>query len=246
MILLKGVGAATAKLFASYKWNVVINCSKSMDAAKKVSDECVQQFGAKTLVIPGNVSKDADCKSIVDSTICEFGNLDVLVNNAATTKYAFDHSNLESLSSEDFLNIYATNVIGPYNLIKYSKAFLLKSPAPSVVNVASIAGIRGNGSSVAYAASKGALITMTLSLARALGPIKVNAICPGFIEGEWLKAGLGEERYERARKSLQTSVPLRRNCTPEDVARAIFFFASEQNVVTGQTLVLDGGAHLGK
>ena len=115
----------------------------------------------------------------------------------------------------------------------------------SIVNVSSTAGVNGGGSSVAYAASKGALITMTLSLARALGPeIRVNAICPGFIQGRWLESGMGAERYAAAKASLEASSPLRLTATPDTVAEGILYFIEGADVVTGETLILDGGARL--
>jgi 3-oxoacyl-[acyl-carrier protein] reductase len=104
--------------------------------------------------------------------------------------------------------------------------------------------LSGIGSSVAYAASKGALVTMTLSLARALGPIKVNAVCPGFIQGEWLQEGLGQDKYHRLKSKIEQSNPLRKTSTAEDIAQAIYFFAAQQQIITGETLILDGGAHL--
>ena len=97
---------------------------------------------------------------------------------------------------------------------------------------------------MAYAASKGALVTMTLSLARALGPVRVNAVCPGFIQGEWLREGLGADRYDRLRAKTEESNPLGRTCAAEDVAESIYFLAAQQRVITGETLILDGGAHL--
>ena len=105
--------------------------------------------------------------------------------------------------------------------------------------------IRDRGSSVAYAASKGALINMTKSLARALGPIRINAICPGFIQGDWLKNGLGEETYEFVKKSTEDSVPLNLTCTAEQVAETICYFIESGSTITGETLLLDGGMHLG-
>ena len=117
----------------------------------------------------------------------------------------------------------------------------------SIVNVSSIAGVMGVGSSVAYAASKGALNTMTMSLARVLGPhIRVNTICPGFIQGEWLRAGLGDDNYENALRRTQESTPLNVASTPEDIADGVLYFITGAGVVTGETLLLDGGAHLGQ
>ena len=115
----------------------------------------------------------------------------------------------------------------------------------AIVNVASIAAITGVGSSIAYAASKGAMVTMTLSLARVLGPeIRVNTVCPGFIQGDWLAEGMGRERYEATKSFLEQSSPLRRTATADSVAEAIVYFITGADIVTGETLILDGGNHL--
>ena len=114
-----------------------------------------------------------------------------------------------------------------------------------IVNMASIAAITGVGSSIAYAASKGALVTMTLSLARVLGPqIRVNAICPGFVAGEWLKKGLGEEVYELIRQQFADISPLKSTATPDTVAQSVLALVGGADWTTGETLIVDGGAHL--
>jgi len=120
----------------------------------------------------------------------------------------------------------------------------MKVQNPSIVNISSIAGIKGIGSSVAYAASKGALNTMTLSMARNLGPIRVNAICPGFIEGEWLKKGMGEEVYEGTKHHIENTAPLKKTCTPESIAEVVLHLVDGSNLVTGQLITVDGGVSL--
>jgi 3-oxoacyl-[acyl-carrier protein] reductase len=129
-------------------------------------------------------------------------------------------------------------------MVRACKDALNKSDNPSVINISSIAGIKGIGSSLAYASSKGALNTMTKSMARNLGPIRVNAICPGFIQGEWLKKGLGEDLYNASLKNLESSTPLGLAVTPEQVADSIYNFAAISTTVTGETLLVDGGHHL--
>ncbi|GIS69606.1 MAG: hypothetical protein CM1200mP9_04270 [Gammaproteobacteria bacterium] len=115
----------------------------------------------------------------------------------------------------------------------------------SIVNVSSVAGVMGVGGSVAYAASKGALITMTLSLARALGPeIRVNCIFPGFIQGDWLEKGLGSDAYQAAKANVEASSPLQVACTPDMIAEGILYFVCGADVVTGETIIMDGGMHL--
>ena len=182
-----GVGAATAKLLASLGCNLVINYNSNSAGADAVATEC-EKHGAETLTVKANVANDEECKSLANEAIQKWGRIDVLVNNAGTTKFV-DHSNLEGLSAEDFHKIYGVNVIGAYQMVRaVSEQMKSQQSGGAIVNVASIAGVAGVGSSIAYAASKGAMITMTLSLARVLGPsIRVNVVCPGFIEGEWLR-----------------------------------------------------------
>jgi 3-oxoacyl-[acyl-carrier protein] reductase len=135
-------------------------------------------------------------------------------------------------------------LLGPFQMVKAAKEKLLKSENPCVVNVSSIAGVKGIGSSLAYASSKGALNTMTLSMARNLGPIRVNAVCPGFIEGEWLKNGMGSEMYEAVKLRVQTTTPLKKTCTPESVAEVIVNLIEKSELMTGQLITVDGGASL--
>jgi 3-oxoacyl-[acyl-carrier protein] reductase len=188
----RGVGAATAKMLSKNGWNVIITCSSSIEEAEKVAKECSNET-AQVIALQADVSNDLDCKATINKAIEKWNRIDALINNAGTTKFVWDHSDLNSLDAADFQHIYAVNVVGPFQMVKASKEHLLKSANPCVVNVSSIGGIKGIGSSLAYASSKGALNSMTLSMARNLGPIRVNAVCPGFIEGEWLKKGMGHE-----------------------------------------------------
>jgi len=235
-----GVGAATARLLAEKGGDVVINYSRSADAAKQVAEEC-EALGAQTLLCQADVSQDEDCRRMVQETLSKWGRLDVLVNNAGTTKFV-QHGDMDGLSSDDFQHIYGVNVIGPFQMVRAAREAMTAAGDAAIVNVSSIAGVKGVGSSVAYAASKGALVTMTQSLARALGPeIRVNAVCPGFIAGEWLSEGMGRETYEASKSFLESNTPLRTTCTPETVAESILNFIEGHSVVTGQHLVLDGG-----
>lgn len=239
----RGIGAATARKLAGHGCNVVINYSKSEKDAEVIAKEC-ETLGAEALLCKANVADDEDCRRLVDLTIEKWGRIDSLVNNAGTTKFC-DHANLDGLNKDDFLNLYAVNVVGPFQMTRAAGPHLKNSGAGAIVNVASIAGIAGIGSSVAYAASKGALITMTLSLARALGPaIRVNAVCPGFVQGEWLKQGLGEETYETVKTLMEDASALGVTANAETVADAIFYFITGAGITTGETLIVDGGFHL--
>ena len=239
----RGVGAATAKMLAEKGCNVVINYSKSDAQAREIETLC-GELEVETLLCKADVANDEDCRRMVMEAVEKWGRLDVLVNNAGTTKFCA-HDNLDGLSKEDFLHIYGINVVGAYQMIRAAAPHMKKAGKGSIVNVASIAGVTGIGSSVAYAASKGALITMTLSLARVLGPeIRMNAVCPGFIQGSWLREGMGEETYEFTKQYLESSTPLRMTATPETVAESIMYFITGAPLVTGETLILDGGFHL--
>tara|TARA_Y100000996_G_scaffold405460_1_gene380633 strand:+ start:62 stop:826 length:765 start_codon:yes stop_codon:yes gene_type:complete len=239
----RGVGAATAKMLSENGWNVLITCSSSIAEADKVAKSCSNE-SAQVHALQADVSNDSDCIATINKAIELWGRIDTLINNAGTTKFAWDHSDLNSLDAEDFQRIYAVNVVGPFQMVKAAKEHLLKSANPCIVNISSIAGIKGIGSSVAYASSKGALNTMTLSMARNLGPIRVNAVCPGFIEGEWLKKGMGNEMYEGTKQHIQNTAPLRKTCSPESIAEVIVSLMEKSELMTGQLVTVDGGVSL--
>ena len=243
-----GVGAACARMLCARGWNVVINYSRSAEAAEAVGRDC-ESAGAEVLVMRADVGDDPACRALVDAAVERFGRLDALVNNAGTTKFVA-HPDLEGLTADDFIDIYRVNTVGAFQMTRAAAPHLKAAGATvgartAVVNVASIAGVKGIGSSIAYAASKGALITMTKSLARVLGPeTRVNAVCPGFIQGDWLREGMGSEVYDRSKAFLEGATPLRLTATAETVAESIIMLIESASLVTGETLLLDGGHHL--
>jgi|TARA_B100001063_G_scaffold4309_1_gene3172 3-oxoacyl-[acyl-carrier protein] reductase len=239
----RGVGAASAKILSENGWNVIITCSSSIKEAEIVAKNCSNQT-TEVIAIQADVANDLDCIATINKAIKKWNRIDALINNAGTTKFVWDHSDLDKLDANDFQHIYGVNVVGPFQMVKAAKEHLLKSENPCVVNVSSIGGIKGIGSSLAYASSKGALNTMTLSMARNLGPIRVNAVCPGFIEGEWLKKGMGLEMYEAVKLRVQTTTPLKKTCTPESVAEVIVNLVEKSELMTGQLVTVDGGASL--
>ena len=224
---------------------VILNCTKSLKEAEATAD-AVRAAGAEAAIAQGDVAEDADCRRIA-AAAQRFGRLDALVNNAGITKHAQNHGDLDALSKEDFLRIFAVNTVGPFQMIRACRSLLEAAERASVLMTSSIAGVNGTGSSVAYAASKGALNTMTLSLARALAPkIRVNAICPGFIDTRWFTQGVGEEATRRIRETVTSTTPLRVASKPEDIADAALFLISDASRhVTGETLLIDAGLHLG-
>ena len=239
-----GVGAEVARQLAERGCNVVINYTKSEAEAKEAEAAC-KALGVETLMVQADVSVDADCRRMAQAALDKWGRIDVLVNNAGTSKFVAHHD-LEGLTAEDFQRIYAVNVIGPYQMTRAVAPAMQKQGSGSVVNVSSLAGVRGVGSSIAYAASKGALNNMTMSLARALGPeIRVNTVCPGFIDTRWLRTGLGDETFEKLRASVAKANPLKEASTPSEVAEPIIYFALSARHTTGETLLVDAGTHLG-
>jgi 3-oxoacyl-[acyl-carrier protein] reductase len=243
-----GLGAATAAILAKEGARIVINYSSSQKEAEQTADLC-RGAGGDVVVVQGDVSRDEDCRKIV-AAAAPWGRLDVLINNAGATKHV-PHGNLDGLSSEDFQQLFGVNTIGPFQMVRAARSLLEEGAkasgrASSVVNVSSSAGISGIGSSVAYAASKGALNTMTLSLARALAPlIRVNTVCPGYIDTPWFTKGRGVEGAAKVRDSVIAKVPLKRASTAEDVAGVVCFLASPQSSnMTGEILRIDAGAHL--
>ena len=224
---------------------LLLNYSKSRKEAEATA-KAVQAAGAEAQLVQGDVSEDADCRKIA-AAATSYGKLDVLVNNAGITKHVPKHADLDGLSKEDFLRIYAINTVAPFQMIRACRSLLEASGSGSVLMTSSIAGVTGGGSSVAYAASKGALNTMTLSLARALAPkIRVNAICPGFMDTRWFSDAYDKETAQRLRDNIKSTTPLQVVSTAEDVADAALFLISDAaRRITGETLLVDAGQHLG-
>lgn len=241
-----GLGAAIA-LGAARRGakTVILNCTKSLREAEATAD-AIRQTGAETTIAQGDVSEDSDCRKIAE-VAGRYGKLDALVNNAGITKHVPNHADLDGLSKEDFLRLYAINTVGPFQMLRACRSLLEAAGTASVLMTSSIAGATGMGSSVAYAASKCALNTMTLSLARALGPkIRVNAIAPGFIDTRWFKDAFGEEKTKGIRERVAGSTPLQRAGQPEDVADAALFLISDAaRHITGEVMMVDAGLHLG-
>jgi 3-oxoacyl-[acyl-carrier protein] reductase len=243
-----GLGAATAARLAKDGARIVVNYASSKTEAEQTADLC-RTAGAEVVVVQGDVSRDEDCKKIV-AAAAPWGRLDALINNAGTTKH-MAHANLDGLSAEDFQRLFAVNSIGPYQMVRAARALLeaganASGGASAVVNVSSVAGISGVGSSVAYAASKGALNTMTYSLARALAPlIRVNTVCPGYMDTPWFTKGRGEAGAKQVRDMVVAKVPLKVASTAEDVAAVVCFLATPASSnMTGELVRIDAGLHL--
>ena len=240
-----GIGAATARLYASNGWNVVVNYSRDPAPAEAVAAQC-EALGAEVLVVKADVSQDADCRRLAAEVEARFGRADVLVNNAGTTKFV-DLKDLDGLEAEDFHRIYSVNVIGAYQMTRALAPLLRKNAGSGVVNVSSVASIMGRGSSLAYMASKGALNAMTVGLARSLAPkVRVNAIAPGLVETPWLQEGLGAEAYQRGVDWYKGRAALEAVITPEDVAETAWYLGASAAKTTGEVILVDAGLRITK
>ncbi|MBI4662787.1 MAG: SDR family oxidoreductase [Verrucomicrobia bacterium] len=239
----RGVGKATALVLARAGCSVLINYSHSRKEAEGTAEE-VRALGAQAICFAGDVSEDGICRRMMDAAAQAFGRLDILVNNAATTRF-IPHGNLEEVLEEDWERILAVNLKGPFQCARAARKYLDASGDGVVINVASVAGITGSGSSIPYCASKAALINMTLSLARVMAPrVRVNSVAPGFIAGHWTQQGLGRD-YEAVKERTEARAALGKVCQPEDVAAAILSLITGSKLITGQTIVCDGGVLVG-
>jgi 3-oxoacyl-[acyl-carrier protein] reductase len=235
-----GVGHQTALLLAGRGCSVLVNYSRSRDGAEKAAAEC-EKLGVKAIAVRADVSQDGDCRAMVSEAEKAFGQLDVLINNAGYTKFV-PHENLDGLEPDDWQKILNVNLLGPFLCSRAARPLLEAGDGGEIVMTSSVAGLVGMGSSIAYCASKAGLNNLTVTLARALAPkIRVNAIAPGFIDGEWLKEGFGDA-YENIRNSMIERTPLKRVATPESVAAGILSILTGPDLVTGHVVPHEGGA----
>ena len=234
-----GIGRSAATALAKNGYDVVINYSKSEDAAKMTARDA-EAAGAKTLLHRCDVSDDAGVRAMLAATETEFGRLDVLINNAGTT-VDVEPKNLEEMTIEAWNRVFAVNVLGLFLVTRAAVPLLKKSPNGCIVNTCSIAGLRPSAQPLPYAASKAAVANLTKTLANALGPqIRVNAVAPGWIEGEWMKRTLAEN-YEGLMARRAKYTPLKRCCTEDDVADSMLSLILHNRFVTGEIIIVDGG-----
>lgn len=236
-----GIGAAVVRRLTERGVRCVINYANSRDAAETLAAE----LGNGSIAVQADIADDAQCRALAAAAIDAFGRIDLLVNNAGKTKFA-NHEDLEALSADDFLDIYRLNTVAPFQMIRACAPAMREGPASAVVNIASVAGVFGNGSSVAYAASKGALATMTKSLARVLAPaIRVNAVAPGYVGTGWFSERMTPEAFEKFEAFIASQTPMAMAAHAEDIAGPIVNLLDPANrVITGEIVLLDAGAHL--
>lgn len=235
-----GAGRATALALAGRGANVVVNYSRSEAEARQTLADA-EALGAKALLARADVSRDSEVRAMVAQAVERFGGVDILVNNAAITHFV-DFHDLEGMTEEKWDEIVAVNVKGLFFCSRAVVPEMQRRGGGCIVNIASTAGVRGVGSSIAYCASKAAVINMTMSFSQAFAPeIRVNCVAPGFIDTRWHLARKGVGDYESYRAAVANMTPLKRVCQPEDVAQTVLGLIEGADMVTGQTLVVDGG-----
>ena len=234
-----GVGQATSIQLAKLGWSVVVNYSRSKTDAEATVAEIVTA-GGQAIAVQADVADDAACRALVARTRQEYGRIDLLVNCAGTTEF-IPFSELDQATDEVWQRLYQVNVIGPFHCARAVRETMLASGGGQIINVSSVAAQLGQGSSIPYCCTKAAIDNLTVSLARTFAPqIRVNGIAPGFIAGRWTKNGLGD-RYEGLVASYEKTLPLGKVCTPADIAEGIVSLVTGSQLVTGQTLTVDGG-----
>jgi NAD(P)-dependent dehydrogenase (short-subunit alcohol dehydrogenase family) len=240
-----GIGSECAKLLASRGCNVIVNYATNKAGGEKVVATC-KAAGADAVAVQGDVAKDADCKRLVQAALDKWGRLDVLINNAATTK-PIPHRRMDLLDGAEFERVFAVNLIGNYQMTRSAAPHLKASGDGAVVNISSVGAMRAGGSSMAYTASKAAVNNLTLAMARALAPeVRVNALCPGGMLGAWTRKILTEQQYQERVARAETEFPLRRGIWPADVAVAALFLIEGATTMTGECIRMDCGQHLGE
>ena len=236
-----GIGAGVVRQLAERGVRCVINYAHSRDEAEALAAE----VGNGSIAVQADIADDADCRKLAQSAAGAFGRLDFLVNNAGRTKFA-NHEDMDALDAEDFIDVYRLNTIGAFQMIRAAAPALRESDMGAVVNVASVAGMFGVGSSVAYVASKGALISMTKALARVLAPqIRVNAVAPGYVATPWWEKRLGEEGFARVNQRIAGATPMAIAPDANDIAGPIVMLLDPvSRAYVGETMLLDAGTHL--
>jgi NAD(P)-dependent dehydrogenase (short-subunit alcohol dehydrogenase family) len=226
-----GIGAQVARRLAADGLHVVVNSRSSVEQGRAVAAEVGGSY------LQADVGDPAEAQGLVQRVLADHGRLDVLVNNAGTTRF-IAHDDLAAATAEVWRELYDVNVIAPFVLVTAAEAALRAAEPGCVVNITSLAGVRPVGSSIPYAASKAALNHTTRLLALALGPhVRVNAVAPGLVDTPWT------EHWDDMRALVHETAPLRRSGVPDDVAEVVLAMVRSA-YVTGQVVVVDGGLGL--
>lgn len=230
----RGIGAAIAKMLAKEGATVILNYHGSKEKAEAVLNEIEENQG-QGMVYGCDVSKDADCRAMIDQIVKEYGKLDILVNNAGITR----DNLLIRMKEEEYEAVLNTNLKGSFHTMKYASKYMMRQRSGKIINISSVVGIIGNAGQVNYSAAKAGLIGMTKSAARELASrnVQVNAVAPGFIDTQMTR-----NLSDSMKKGFLDKIPAGRIGAVEDVANAVVFLASEKAAyITGQVLCVDGG-----
>ena len=230
----RGIGKGIAEVFAKHGANVAFTYSSSATAAAEL-EESLAAYGVKAKGYQSDAANYEQAQKLADDVVAEFGSIDILINNAGITK----DNLLMRITEEDFDKVIEVNLKSVFNMTKAVQRTMLKQRNGSIINMSSVVGVKGNAGQTNYAASKAGILGFTKSVALELGSrnIRCNAIAPGFIETE-----MTAKLYEKTVQGWREGIPLKRGGTPEDVANACLFLASDMSAyVTGQTLNVDGG-----
>lgn len=238
-----GIGRATACRFAEAGWLVAVHYATNAKGAQETAAAC-RELGGETVVLQGDLIDRESCEKLAAATLDRTGQLDSLINLAGTTRFV-PLTDLGGLEEADFDRIFRTNLYGPYYLSSACAEALRAAPKGSIVNCASSSAFTGQGSSAAYSASKGALVTMTKSLAVALAPsVRVNAVCPDFTDTPWISRRMDAEEHRRFCEKAAEGTLLKRMVQADDVGDANFWLATGAQAITGETILIDCGAAL--
>lgn len=234
-----GIGRSAVLALARAGFDVAINYGSSAKAAEKVAEEA-QTLGAATMTLQCDVSDDTAVRQMLATIDAAWGHLDALVNNAGTTAN-WKVKDLESLKMDEWDRTFAVNVRGTFQVSRAAVPLLKKGTEPCIVNTASIVGMRPGPQPLPYSASKAAVISLTKMLAWNLGPdIRVNAVAPGWMEGDWMERMLGD-KYDQLMGARAKATPLKRCVTADDVAEVMMNLIQGMRFVTGEVVVIDGG-----
>jgi 3-oxoacyl-[acyl-carrier protein] reductase len=234
-----GIGRSAVLALARAGFDVALNYSSSEAAARETAAQA-GKLGAETLLVRCDVSDEQGVRAMLKKVEDAFGRLDVLVNNAGTTA-SWKPKDLETLSLEEWDRVFAVNVRGLFQVTRAALPLLRRGENPSIINTASIVGLRPGPQPLPYAASKAAVVNLTKTLAWNLGPeIRVNAVAPGWMEGDWMRRML-KDKYDDLMGKRAKATPLKRVVTADDVAQTMMSLIQSNRFVTGEVIVIDGG-----
>jgi 3-oxoacyl-[acyl-carrier protein] reductase len=234
-----GIGRAAVLHLARAGFDVALNYRSSAEAAHAVASEA-EALGAKVLLLAADIAHDSQVRAMLGKIEAAFGGLEALINNAGTT-ISTPAKDLDAVSVADWDRVFAVNVRGLFLVTRAAVPLLKRGENPSIVNTASIVGLRPGPQPLPYAASKAAIVSLTKQLAGALGPeIRVNAVAPGWMEGEWMERMLGDN-YGRLMERRAKATPLGRCVTADDVAETMLSLILSNRFVNGEIIVIDGG-----